>query len=231
MDDDEHGRLMTVQERANIAGTQHLNPVIKHFPSGQAGEIVSSQTKLGYLGYASELGVNGEDNPYAPFTSKIDWEFARWAKLRGAGSTAVSELMGIEGVSVMFPLFDSHTQLPLYQQVHDKLGLSYKNSIELNRIIDSLPAGRPKFIRDEVLVAGETFDIYHRDILECIKALYSDPEFTPHLVFKPERHYTDQDETIRMYGDMYTGKWWWSTQVSRIANDILDYINESVEIG
>lgn len=38
-------------------------------------------------------------NPYAPFLSKLDWEVARWAKLRGPGSTALSELTGIEGVS------------------------------------------------------------------------------------------------------------------------------------
>jgi hypothetical protein len=101
MDDHEHGRLMTVQERENMAGTQRLHPVIEHFPSWRAGEIVSHQSQLGYSDYASDLGDNGVDNPYAPFISKVDWEFVRWAKLRGAGSTAVSELMGIEGVSLM----------------------------------------------------------------------------------------------------------------------------------
>lgn len=38
------------------------------------------------------------DNIYAPFNSKMDWEIARWAKLRGPGSTAFTELLGIEGV-------------------------------------------------------------------------------------------------------------------------------------
>lgn len=37
-------------------------------------------------------------NPYAPFASKIDWEIARWAKTRGLGSTAFSELLAIDGV-------------------------------------------------------------------------------------------------------------------------------------
>jgi hypothetical protein len=35
---------------------------------------------------------------WAPFVSKIDWEVACWAKLRGPGSTAFSELLNIEGV-------------------------------------------------------------------------------------------------------------------------------------
>jgi hypothetical protein len=59
--------------------------------------------------------------------------------------------------------------------------------------------------------------MYHRDIIECIQALYGDPEFVPHLIFKPERHYADADCTIRMHSDMHTGKWWWNTQV-RINN-------------
>lgn len=83
----------------------------------------------------------------------------------------------------------------------------------MNKIVDSLP-GRPKFRRDEIVVAGESFDVYYRDILECVKALFGDAELSPHLIFRPERHYADEDKTIRMYGDMHSGKWWWSTQVS-----------------
>jgi hypothetical protein len=98
--------------------------------------------------------------------------------------------------------------------MHETLGLSYKNSNELNHLIDTLP-GPPKFKRDEIIVAGQAFDVYYRDILECIKALYSNPEFSAGLAFKPERHYIDEDMTIRMYSEMYTGKWWWATQVRK----------------
>ncbi|KAM6497272.1 hypothetical protein JOM56_007745 [Amanita muscaria] len=40
------------------------------------------------------------DNPneYAPFVSRMDWEIARWAKLHGPSSTAVTELLQIDGV-------------------------------------------------------------------------------------------------------------------------------------
>src|SRR5882757_89785 len=97
-------------------------------------------------------------------------------------------------------------------QLQEKLGLSYKNSSELNKIVDSLPS-HPKFHWSEIVVGGETLDVYHRDIIECIRALYGDPELTPHLIFKPERHYVDEDWTTRVYSDMHTGKWWWETQV------------------
>jgi hypothetical protein len=40
------------------------------------------------------------DNIYAPFTSKLDWEIAWWGKMRGSSSTALNELLTIDGVSV-----------------------------------------------------------------------------------------------------------------------------------
>ena len=62
------------------------------------------------------------------------------------------------------------------------------------------------------MVAGEAFDLHYRDIMECIKALFGDPELSEHLILAPEQHYVDKDQTIRHYCDLYTGKWWWSTQ-------------------
>ncbi|KAG2345890.1 hypothetical protein BDR05DRAFT_1012126 [Suillus weaverae] len=123
----------------------------------------------------------------------MDWEIARWAKLRGSSSTAFSDLLSIDNVS-------------------ERLGLSYKNSRELNMLIDKELPTRPKFRREQIVVAGEAFDIFYRDVIECIKALYGDPDFADFLVFSPEHHYTDDDETVRLFSDMHTGKWWWNTQ-------------------
>lgn len=53
----------------------------------------------GYGQYATQLG--SEANPWAPFASKMDWEVAQWAKMRGPGSTAFTELLEIEGVSLV----------------------------------------------------------------------------------------------------------------------------------
>jgi hypothetical protein len=55
--------------------------------------------------------------------------------------------------------------------------LSFKNTNELNKIIDhELPTGCPKFKWEQVVVAGESFDVYYHDIIECIKSLYGDPD-------------------------------------------------------
>ena len=91
----------------------------------------------------------------------------------------------------------------------------YRNSRELNKLIDKkLPNARPHFQREEIVVGGEAFEVYSRDVLECVEALFGDPEFAPLLLLVPERHYTDADRTVRVYFDMNTGKWWWATQVS-----------------
>ncbi|KAG2085581.1 uncharacterized protein F5147DRAFT_792834 [Suillus discolor] len=133
------------------------------------------------MAYGAHLA--NDDNPYHPFNSQIKWEVARWAKVRGATSTAFTDLLSIDGVS-------------------ERLGLSFKNTNELNKIIDhELPTGRPKFQREQVVVAGESFD-----------SLYGDTDFARYLTFAPEHHYTDEDQTVRLFHDMHTGKWWWNMQ-------------------
>ncbi|KAH9975424.1 hypothetical protein BGW80DRAFT_1169067 [Lactifluus volemus] len=135
----------------------------------------------------------GLDNPYGPFISQRDWEVARWAKCQGPSSTAFTDLMKIDGVV-------------------EALGLSYKSSEELNRVIDMGLPGRPRFERHEIMVSDEVCDVYIRDVLACIQALFGDPAFSPYLIVAPERHFTSEERTTRVYHDMHTGRWWWSTQ-------------------
>lgn len=69
--------------------------------AGRAGEVkedTDSVPTSQYHSYSTKLGHDGS-NPYAPFHSRIDWEIARWAKMRGPTSTAFSELLSIDGVS------------------------------------------------------------------------------------------------------------------------------------
>ncbi|KAJ7812442.1 hypothetical protein B0H14DRAFT_3752478 [Mycena olivaceomarginata] len=171
----------------------HHKPIVEHYPGGRAGKTISTTQKSAEELYRSSLADATNENPYAPFTSKMDWEVAKWAKLRGAGSTAFSDLLNLDGM-------------------RKSLGLSYGNSVQLNKIIDEKLPGRPKFTRSEVVVNGEVFHLYSRDILECVRALWGDTEFAPYLFVAPERHYIDKDKTVRMYHNMHTGKWWWSTQ-------------------
>ena len=75
-------------------------PVIVQF-GGQAGAVVEEATPSNNH-YSTEVGAHHDENIYAPFSSELDWKFARWAKLRGPGSTSVTELMAIEGVRLIY---------------------------------------------------------------------------------------------------------------------------------
>ncbi|KAG1732736.1 hypothetical protein EDB19DRAFT_1831224 [Suillus lakei] len=122
--------------------------------------------------YHAQLNSSGTDNVYAPFALKLDWEMAQWAKLRGPSLTAFSELISIEGLS-------------------DTISLSFKNAHELNKFIDNELLGHPKFKREQIVIANEAFNVYYHDIIKCIKALFSDPNFADFLVFTPEHHYAN----------------------------------------
>ncbi|KAI0039905.1 hypothetical protein FA95DRAFT_1612202 [Auriscalpium vulgare] len=165
--------------------------VVVPFP-GAAGAVVANAEPGGYNKYGESV-MGDPTNEYHPFPSKLAWEVAKWAKLRGPTSTALTDLLSID-------------------EVYERLNLPFKNAKELNAIIDHQLPRRPRFKQDRVSVGGQSFDVYYRDALECIKALYSDPEFAPHMAFAPERHYADEDQTNRVYNEMKTGKWWWRVQ-------------------
>jgi len=68
---------------------------------GRAGEVLPEQPEhVGYAAYSHALGT--EDitiNEWAPFSTRMEWELAWWAKTCGPSSTALSELLKIDGVS------------------------------------------------------------------------------------------------------------------------------------
>ncbi|KAJ7716704.1 hypothetical protein B0H16DRAFT_1666901 [Mycena metata] len=184
-----------VQAKANTAPTRearkaaedkfHYKPIIEKYPGRLAGRPISVPSPSSEENYRSALGNSSQENLYAPFKSKVDWEIAKWAKLRGAGSTAFTDLLNIDGV-------------------RDSLDLSYGTSIQLNKIIDGKLPGRPKFTRSEVVVNGEVFPLYSHDALECVRALWGETDFAPYLFVVPEKHYIDKGKTIRMYHNMHT---------------------------
>ena len=101
-------------------------------------------------------------------------------------------------------------QLP---KVTEKLGLSFSSTKELNRIIDNVLPGRPRFECRELTIGGESLELHFRDILACIRSLFGDPDLAHSLVTAPERHYSNPERTDRVYSEMHTGDWWWAVQV------------------
>lgn len=78
---------------------------VEHFPRSAegpgAGDPVDDESSAGN---SRPVDVRGS-NPYAPSVSQLDWKVARWAKLRGQGSTAMSELLSLPGVSGCLALY------------------------------------------------------------------------------------------------------------------------------
>lgn len=95
----------------------------------------------------------------------------------------------------------------------ENLGLSYHTAPELNAKIDAKLPGRPIWIHGEVDVCGQIVDVYYRDVVLCIKALFGNPQFARYLLFLPEKHFADAGKTKPVYHDMHTGSWWWAMQV------------------
>jgi len=210
-------------EATGIAEDQlwdHRQPVIEHFGSrGNARAPLDQDPSLIYQQYQEEL--HDPNNIWAPFASKVDWEVAWWAKLHGPGSNSVSDLLNIEGVHIS----SSWDILLLLTSWLTLIYCHYscKNSWELNQIIDHHLPGWPRFTCEEIVVAGEMFELHSHDIIQCIKALYGNPKFTHHLVFAPEWHYVDDDKTVLLCHEMHTGKWWWETQVCILVISIFLY--------
>ncbi|KAE9387410.1 hypothetical protein BT96DRAFT_1005136 [Gymnopus androsaceus JB14] len=65
---------------------------------------------------------------------------------------------------------------------------------------------------EEVVVQGEAFEVYFRDINTCMKALYLEPQFAKYMKYALEKHFADSFLETRMYHNMHTGGWWWSRQ-------------------
>jgi hypothetical protein len=91
-------------------------PFVVSYPTKTVGDPVRARTtaqdhrdcQSAHANASYELEIaRDETNPYAPFASKLDWDIAKWAKLRGPGSTSFSELMAIPGVCTSPSIFES----------------------------------------------------------------------------------------------------------------------------
>ena len=99
-DDEGHIQPEREVDQFIIGDGYGVKPAVKiryndRHPSARAGQPLTQEESRDHA-YSAALG--GGDNPWAPFNSKKDWEIARWAKLRGSGLTAFSELLAIDGV-------------------------------------------------------------------------------------------------------------------------------------
>lgn len=88
------------EARQQAEGRFVRKPIVVGFNNAQgrnAGAPIRT-TNSEHEAYQNALPASSESNIFAPFSSKMDWMIADWAKTRGPSATAFSELLGIEGV-------------------------------------------------------------------------------------------------------------------------------------
>ena len=59
----------------------------------------------------------------------------------------------------------------------------------------------------------EEHELWIRDPVECVRELIRNPAFRECMAYAPEKTYADKHGRNRQYDEMWTGDWWWETQV------------------
>ena len=99
LEDDE---LYAFEDRVHAKEVLWQDPVEVPF-GGQAGAPLRNADQPDHNQYCDVINASDNPNTWHPFSSRLEWEFAQWAKMRGPGSTAVTELLNIKGV-ILLPL-------------------------------------------------------------------------------------------------------------------------------
>lgn len=63
----------------------------------------------------------------------------------------------------------------------------------------------------------ERVELWKRNAVDCVRELMGNPLFRDCIRYAPEKHYADHAGKTRIYGNMWTGNWWWDVQVSRAS--------------
>lgn len=97
---EEFGRVLDYDELQTLHQQLSSKPVVERFPAhlGNPGAPVSRDHRHAYEKSRDALDGEARENVYAPLSCQMEWDFARWAKLRGPSSTALTELLKIDGV-------------------------------------------------------------------------------------------------------------------------------------
>ena len=100
----------------------------------------------------------------------------------------------------------------------EKLGLSYRNIRALHQKVDAIPEKAGRWQTRHLSFKDQPDDKYtvrFRDPVEAIRSLWRDSDFSPDMVFKPAKLYSDEGMKTRIFNEMWTSKWWHVCQVSQ----------------
>jgi hypothetical protein len=88
------------EEHPAVPSHRYRPPHIVHYENSARGPMLHGNNPSSDQAYGSTVSKDADDNIFYPFSSKLEWEFAKWAKLQGSNITAsaVTDLLSIDGV-------------------------------------------------------------------------------------------------------------------------------------
>ncbi|QRV96407.1 hypothetical protein RhiJN_24425 [Ceratobasidium sp. AG-Ba] len=93
---------------------------------------------------------------------------------------------------------------------------TWRNSKQLVKDIDRLPHG-PGWKMETLVTRYGGIErrnyLFMRDILEVIRDLIGKRRFRRFMRYAPIRHWVSESKKSRIYGEMWTGDWWWRMQM------------------
>ncbi len=113
--------------------------------------------------------------------------------------------------------------------------LSFHNTYSLLKKVDRLLTG-PSWTCKIIEVTGdkqgdngekqtEILELWIRDPVKYVEELISNPIFKDYLAYAPKWAYNQIDggDMNRVWDEMWTGNWWWDTQVSITQNICMNH--------
>ena len=71
----------------------------------------------------------------------------------------------------------------------------------------------------------EDLGLWFQDPIDCVTELLSNPAFKDFISYTPEWVFSDKEAMERIHDEMWTGDWWWETQVGHLVLYIESKIN------
>ncbi|KAF8436742.1 hypothetical protein BDZ91DRAFT_756744 [Kalaharituber pfeilii] len=147
-------------------------------------------------------------HPWAPFRTAKDYELAYEFWRDGSTKSHIDHILekGLDGDATTFQSSREIRELSILANKY--YGLPLFERPGLTNVKPGKPVRHWTTWRDFSHPSIGT--VYYRDVFECVKLLLRHPPFTDHMHYAPIQLFNDEGE--RIFGDIHTADWWWSTQ-------------------
>ena len=199
------------------------------YDQGPAAEVLGSGPTV----FETMKGVQEAvgQGKYSPFADREEWELADWL-VKNVNQRATDEFLKLSIVSNNC-YSSAAGYLAWLLQTRSRIQPSYQSKHMFMKAIDQLPTG-PEWHCQLVHVHGddethrtdqdpgnegadrgsdEELELWLRDPVVCVQELLGNPAFRNELAYAPKKVYTDPQVQTHQYDKMWTGDWWWETQV------------------